>query len=227
MTNEIISYYEMCRREGVSLQRGMNSLEGRPHAVVLMSVRSDAKYRDRLEDDGETLIYEGHDAPNVDGGPDPKTVDQPEFTPGGGLTENGKFRLFAAEFVSKRRPAKLVRVYEKLRKGIWSYNGPFLLTDAWQEDDGSRTVFKFRLQAATEAASASGEVELSHRRVIPPTVMQEVFKRDGGKCVRCGATTDLHFDHVLPYSKGGTSMVAENVQLLCAKHNLQKRDRIE
>jgi len=35
MANEIISYPEMCQREGVSLQRGMNSLEGRPHAWSL------------------------------------------------------------------------------------------------------------------------------------------------------------------------------------------------
>jgi hypothetical protein len=32
---------------------------------------------------------------------------------------------------------------------------------------------------------------------------------------------------VLPYSKGGTSIAAENVQLLCARHNLEKSDRIE
>jgi hypothetical protein len=227
VANEIINYFEMCRREGVSLQREMNSLEGRPHAVVLMSVRRDAKYQDRLEDNGETLIYEGHDAPRTQGAPDPKTVDQPDFTPGGSLTENGKFRAFAADFVSGKRPAKVVRVYEKLHKGIWSYNGAFLLTDCWQESDGRRQVFKFRLRAAEESETAAATVELSHRRVIPSEVKQAVFKRDAGKCVRCGATTDLHFDHVLPYSKGGTSMVAENVQLLCAKHNLQKRDRIE
>jgi len=40
--------------------------------------------------------------------------------------------------------------------------------------------------------------------------------------VICGATTELHFDHVLPYSKGGTSLTAQNVQLLCARHNLSK-----
>jgi 5-methylcytosine-specific restriction endonuclease McrA len=54
-----------------------------------------------------------------------------------------------------------------------------------------------------------------------------VWRRDGGKCVICGASDELHFDHIVPYSKGGTSLVAENIQLLCARHNLQKRDRIE
>ena len=38
---------------------------------------------------------------------------------------------------------------------------------------------------------------------------------------------ELHFDHVLPYAKGGTSLTAENVQLLCARHNLSKSDKIQ
>jgi 5-methylcytosine-specific restriction endonuclease McrA len=50
---------------------------------------------------------------------------------------------------------------------------------------------------------------------------------DGGKCRMCDASDELHFDHIVPFSRGGTSLTAENVQLLCARHNLQKRDRIE
>jgi 5-methylcytosine-specific restriction endonuclease McrA len=65
------------------------------------------------------------------------------------------------------------------------------------------------------------------QRIIPTAVKLEVWKRDGGKCAMCGATTELHFDHIIPYSKGGTSLKADNVQLLCARHNLEKRDKIE
>ncbi len=83
MVNEIIPYLEMCQREGASLQRGMNYGLGGNHYVILMSVRTGAPYDDRLQDGGTTLIYEGHDEPRVAGGPDPKTVDQPESsTPG-------------------------------------------------------------------------------------------------------------------------------------------------
>jgi 5-methylcytosine-specific restriction endonuclease McrA len=57
-------------------------------------------------------------------------------------------------------------------------------------------------------------------------VKQEVWKRDQGRCVECGATDELHFDHVVPFSKGGTSLTAENVQLLCARHNLMKSANI-
>jgi 5-methylcytosine-specific restriction endonuclease McrA len=53
-----------------------------------------------------------------------------------------------------------------------------------------------------------------------------VWKRDQGKCVNCGATDNLHFDHDVPFSKGGSSITADNVKLLCARHNLEKSDKI-
>lgn len=48
-----------------------------------------------------------------------------------------------------------------------------------------------------------------------------VWQRDGGKCRNCGSQQDLHFDHVIPRSWGGSSGV-ENVQLLCRQCNLRK-----
>lgn len=76
MANEIISYLEMCQREGTSLQRGMNYGLGESHSVILMSVRPNAPYNDRIEDDGTTLIYEGHDVPRSTTTPNPKNVNQ-------------------------------------------------------------------------------------------------------------------------------------------------------
>lgn len=48
-----------------------------------------------------------------------------------------------------------------------------------------------------------------------------VWQRDGGKCRNCGTRSDLHFDHVIPRSWGGSS-TAQNVQLLCRRCNLRK-----
>jgi len=39
-------------------------------------------------------------------------------------------------------------------------------------------------------------------------------------------TNNRHFDHDIPFSKGGSSLTAANVRLLCAKHNLEKSDKI-
>jgi hypothetical protein len=127
-----------------------------------------------------------------------------------------------------RRKPERVRVYEKIHTGIWSYNGVFHLVDSWREQDEYRSVFKFRLVAVEgdEDFSVAPSTNPTRRRVIPTAVKLAVWKRDGGKCVLCGADDELHFDHDLPWSKGGTSLTEANVQLLCARHNLQKHDRI-
>ena len=58
-------------------------------------------------------------------------------------------------------------------------------------------------------------------RSIPQDVKIAVAARDGGRCRLCGSTVDLHFDHVIPWSKGGANTVA-NIQLLCGPHNRAK-----
>jgi len=229
MANEIMSYLEMCHRVGVSLQRGMNFRIGKTHSVILMSVRPNAPYCDRFEEDGTAIVYEGHDEPKSVQCPEPKTLDQPERTPSGGLTQNGKFHEAAQGFKSGERSPERVKVYEKIKQGIWSYNGVFHLVDSWQENSDARSVFKFRLVAVEgeEDDNTSATVQSKPRRIIPTRVKLEVWKRDSGKCVICGAADDLHFDHLIPYSKGGSSNTPENIQLLCAKHNLEKHDKIE
>ena len=62
-------------------------------------------------------------------------------------------------------------------------------------------------------------------RYIPSDVRSEVWYRDGGRCVICGATEYLEFDHIIPYSKGGATSV-DNLQLLCRKCNSEKSDSI-
>jgi hypothetical protein len=207
----------------------MNFGLGGTHSVILMSVRENAPYRDQLQEGGTVLIYEGHDEPQTTSCLHPKLVDQPGQLPSGKLTQNGKFELAAQEFKAGRRPPERVRVYEKIKKGIWSYNGIFHLVDSWREADEHRSVYKFRLVAVQGDEDLAQPVHLDaeRRRVIPTAVKIEVWKRDGGKCCLCDATDELHFDHIVPFSRGGTSLTAENVQLLCARHNLQKRDHIQ
>lgn len=228
MANEIISYIEMCQREGSSLQRGMNFELGRGYSVILMSVRRNAPYQDRLED-ASTLIYEGHDVPQCASVRNPKALDQPERFPNGALTQNGRFLEVARAYKQGTiATPHSVRVYEKIQQGIWSYNGLFHLIDGWREQSGGRLVFRFKLTAIAgdEPAAPSSTETQERRRIIPTAVKIEVWKRDGGRCIICGATDELHFDHDLPYSKGGTSLKPENVQLLCARHNLSKGGKI-
>ena len=225
--NTIISYYELVGIEKQNLQRGMNYRCSKGHSVLLMSTRSNAPYDDEIAADGRILIYEGHDS-DKRYSKNPKKDDQPRFLPSGKLTDNGKFEKAALDFKNNKRSAEIVRVYEKIKDGIWSFNGIFKLVDSYQKQVNGRSVFKFILQLTDEKIKGLEEaVELeTDARLIPSEVKAQVWKRDKGKCVQCGSKEHLHFDHILPYSKGGTSRDVRNIQLLCARHNLQKSDRI-
>jgi len=224
MRDEILTYWEMCAREKGSLQRGMHFRQPPAVSVVLMSRRPGAPYEDSLSEDGNELIYEGHDV-RRESGTDPKSVDQPWTLPSGEPTENAKFAR-AAQPNTASEP--LVRVYEKLRPGIWSDKGLFELVGYEHKDVGTRKVFKFRMRIS----DAPDDIVQGHqvdefKRVIPAWVKQVVYKRDKGRCVLCRAQDQLHFDHDLPFSKGGTGLTPENVRILCARHNLEKGSKIE
>jgi hypothetical protein len=225
---DVIPYLTMCIEEGCNLQRGMNYRLRGKRSVVLMNVGPNAPYADRVEEDGRVLIYEGHNANRTVDLPEPETVDQPMYTPKGTPTANGRFFEVARAYSSGEAAPELVRVYEKIRDGIWVYNGTFELTDAHVVRQGGRKVFKFRLEL-TDATDDVGneDADLIHNRMIPSPVKAEVWRRDKGRCVICGSTDNLHYDHDLPYSKGGTSLLAENIRLLRARHNLQKGAKIE
>jgi hypothetical protein len=225
---DIISYNEMCLEEGVGLQRGMNFRLGGRESIILMSLRKGAPYADRIEEKGKILIYEGHDISKRKGGLNPKKVDQPKTLPSGKLTQNGIFFEAASRAKKGEIPPERVKVYEKIKDGIWAFDGIFELQDAWQEKSTGRRVFKFKLRLTDDLTSSDDTVarELAHNRLISSSVKLEVWKRDGAKCVQCGSKDNLHFDHIIPYSQGGSSLLAANIQLLCARHNLQKHDRI-
>jgi hypothetical protein len=114
---DLLSHQEMCVVEKMSLQRGMNfRSRGRPN-IILMSTRQGAPYRDQLEGDGRVLIYEGHDVPRNLTTRDPKSIDQPDVSPTGKPTQNGKF-FDAAKGAKAGEPPEQVRVYEKIKDGI-------------------------------------------------------------------------------------------------------------
>jgi hypothetical protein len=64
-----------------------------------------------------------------------------------------------------------------------------------------------------------------NREPIPEGTRFAVWRRDGSKCVRCGSKKNLEFDHIIPFSKGGSSS-ERNLQLLCQKCNREKSNKI-
>ena len=72
-----------------------------------------------------------------------------------------------------------------------------------------------------------GNTPTRKRKPITKSLRHEVFKRDGYKCVECGATkkeTKLHVDHIIPVSQGGSDEL-DNFQTLCEACNLAKKNR--
>ncbi len=62
------------------------------------------------------------------------------------------------------------------------------------------------------------------KRIPSERLKVQVLMRDGNKCRLCGTTVtgeNIHFDHIIPWSKGGETIL-ENLQVLCATHNLAK-----
>ena len=226
--DDILSYREMCDAENVqTLQRGMNFRMSPTYSVILMSQRSNAPYQDKVDSDGVTIEYEGHDVSKKFYNHDPKTEDQPDKLSSGRLTQNGYFVKAVNDF-KQGGHVELVKVYEKIFPGVWSLKGFFDLINYNIVNDGKRNVFRYILKLSNRIESANTiSVNVVHNRLIPSEVKREVWKRDQGKCVICGDIRNLHFDHDLPFSRGGTSLSAKNVRLLCMKHNLQKSDKIE
>ncbi len=74
--------------------------------------------------------------------------------------------------------------------------------------------------AINAAVVSSPGVNLA-RQAIPEVVRHEVWRRDQGRCARCGGQRRLEFDHIIPLSKGGSS-TARNIQLLCESCNRTK-----
>ena len=66
-----------------------------------------------------------------------------------------------------------------------------------------------------------GAVGERNTRSIPQDVKIAVSVRDQGRCVQCGSAEDLHYDHKIPWSKGGAN-TANNIQLLCGTCNRRK-----
>lgn len=234
---EVLTYDDLVAIEGFRIQKGINvHPKDRPYTVLLMSVSENSPYNDGFDESGEILSYEGEDVSvrrdvRDDHGLLPKKCDQPLFTKNGKLTNNGKLYSAAEDYKLKRRDApESVRVYEKISPNVWSDKGWYDLVDVdfvYSETE-DRKVFKYKLQPkGIGSVTPKEKEEFEFSRRIPTLIKRKVWERDQGKCVDCGSTQDLHFDHIIPFSKGGSSSDLRNVQLLCGKHNLQKSDKIQ
>lgn len=80
----------------------------------------------------------------------------------------------------------------------------------------------------TEVIELANKSTINHKTKRDPSdrLKVQVLMRDGNRCRICGVTCseglhNIHFDHIIPWSKGGET-VLENLQVLCSACNEAK-----
>jgi len=113
-------------------------------------------------------------------------------------------------------------------RDYWLFDGGLYSTDVPLEPDDVRALIierelkdEARLARAAAAANRGALPADPRRAPIPSDMKAEVWRRDRGRCVNCGSSEKLEFDHVIPVSMGGAHTVG-NLQLLCVSCNAAK-----
>ena len=125
--------------------------------------------------------------------------------------------ILEVSFVNSTRP--------KLQIAVSSGKGSGCYRLARQNDPSELLCLKEMIGFLIRKARRMLEPTRKDSAYIPEHVRSEVYARDGGSCVICGARDYLEFDHIIARSKGGATSV-ENLQLLCRRCNSEKSDRI-
>jgi hypothetical protein len=110
----------------------------------------------------------------------------------------------------------------------------FNSADIHSEEDQKLIIKKYYVREQKKLEKFQKELEIIERLASDPKISREpipesirmfVWRRDGGKCVRCGSKENLEFDHIIPVSKGGSN-TERNIQILCEHCNREKADKI-
>ena len=117
--------------------------------------------------------------------------------------------------------------YEK-RFGSWSQALQRFVE--WVSVDGEAEPDEPQIE--TESPHNTGVQAHKTKREISERLRFRILVRDGFRCGACGASplesrgTELHVDHIVPWSKGGET-VPDNLAAKCSRCNLGKGDSFE
>jgi hypothetical protein len=210
--NEIIDWKEVARLSNGG-QLGITPGRGTKPTRILMSKRKGAPYVDSEVEGMGIIIYEGED---VGGDTQSKEKNQE-------LTRGNKYLFDAAlDYIKGERKAEPLRIFEKISTNAWVDLGTYTLVGASKIHSDTRYVYRFIFSSGGEETELK-EGTPRDRRISTET-KKAVYERDKGECKECSSKTNLHFDHDVPFSKGGGNQL-ENIQLLCANCNLSKSDK--
>lgn len=170
------------------------------------------------------------------------------------ITENEKnnvrllkmyFRIKEGDFINKRSNEVediLQRQFERLYSdNLINTSESLLLVDLQGVFDLSYDQFdklkEIEVRKALERGADISELDTARipkvinvqnetlGRQISQQVKDLVWNRDNGQCRECGSNEQLEFDHIIPFSKGGSNTY-RNIQLLCEPCNRKKSNKI-
>lgn len=90
-----------------------------------------------------------------------------------------------------------------------------------REKKKQTTLERARADVFGEPTVGAGDSARPRRESISESVRNEVWRRDQGQCVDCGSRERLEFDHIIPFSRGGSN-TARNLELRCETCNRRK-----
>ena len=134
----------------------------------------------------------------------------------------------------RQKPVKVLAIGVK---NLWWFRDVFYVEDENFAENELRALAiadtekrKRRLERAVTISAiaerpSSPIGEPPRDRQIPREVRMAVWQRDRGRCVVCGGNVRLEFDHIVPFSLGGSN-TERNVQLLCEACNRSKGSNV-
>jgi hypothetical protein len=112
-------------------------------------------------------------------------------------------------------------LFEKA-KGLLAHSNPNM---SWAELFQKVTEIALqKIDPSQRSVSPTRKLQDPRKRVANVNLRREIWRRDHGKCLKCGSQHALEIDHIIPWALGGET-TDENLRLLCRSCNQRRAMR--
>lgn len=156
---------------------------------------------------------------------------------GGGLIQASQFVRWFCNYLEAPKRFEWTKLFNygfQEEDALWLYkDAVYLARGNYSHDEKKLLILEYvkkeqrKFERLKNSLSEKETEEIKYERTrISEEVRIAVWRRDQGKCARCGSRVNLEYDHIVPVSKGGGN-TERNIELLCQDCNRFKSNRIE